>query len=89
MPVRQVATEAERGHRSNKVLPRGTMWCISSSLRCKYEVAPVWRVFVYIAGRRQWNDREDDKSMMITVSYARYMRVPAGSMAGLLHRQQP
>ena len=43
--------------------------------------------FVYIEGRKKWNGREDEKSMMI-VSYARYTRVPAGDMAGLLQRQQ-
>ena len=50
----------------------------------------MWRGVVYIDGRKQWNGREDEKSMMVTsiVSYARYTRVPAGSMAGLLHQQQ-
>ena len=38
-------------------------------------------------GRKQSNGRVDDKSMMIIVSYARYIRVPAGSMAGLLQYQ--
>ena len=41
---------------------------------------------VYIEGRKQWDGREDEKSMII-VSYAVCIRVPAGSMAGLL--QQP
>ena len=47
----------------------------------------MWRGFVYIEGRKQKNGRDDEKSMMI-VSYARYIRVPAGSMAGLLQQQQ-
>ena len=41
----------------------------------------MWRGFVHNEGRKQWNGREEDESMII-VSYARYMRVPAGSMAG-------
>ena len=28
---------------------------------------------VYIEGRKQWNGREDEKSMTIIVSYARYI----------------
>ena len=48
----------------------------------------MWRGVVYIEGRKQWNGREDEKSMII-VSYARYIRVPAGSsMAVLLQQQQ-
>ena len=43
----------------------------------------MWRGFAYIEGEKQWNGREDEKSIVI-VSYARYIRVPAGSMAGLL-----
>ena len=39
-------------------------------------------------GRKPWNGREEEKSMMIIVSYARYIRVPVGSMAGLLQHQQ-
>ena len=42
---------------------------------------------LYNIERKQWNDRENEKSMMI-VSYARYIRVPAGNMAGLLQQQQ-
>ena len=38
----------------------------------------MWRGFVYIEGRKQWNGREDAKSVMIIVSNARYIRVPAG-----------
>ena len=51
----------------------------------------MWRVFVYIEGIfpflkyfegiKQRNDREDEKSMI--GSYATYMKVPAGGMAGL------
>ena len=37
---------------------------------------------VYVEGKKQWNGREDEKSMI--VSYATYIRVPAGSRAGLL-----
>ena len=40
------------------------------------------RGVVYIEGIKQRNGREDEK--YIIVSYARYIRVPAGSMAGLL-----
>ena len=43
--------------------------------------------FVSIEGRKQTNGRKDEKSMII-VSYARYIRVPAGSVAGLLQQQQ-
>ena len=46
----------------------------------------MWRGVVYIEGRKQWNGREDEKSMI--VSYARYIGVPAGSMVGLLRQQQ-
>ena len=45
------------------------------------------RGLVYIEGRKQWHGREDEESMMI-VSYAGYIRVPAGSKAGLLQQQQ-
>ena len=42
----------------------------------------------YIEGRKQWNGREDENSVVM-VSYARYIiRVPAGSMARLLQQQQ-
>ena len=44
-------------------------------------------VCIYIEGRKQWNGREDEKSMMI-VSYARYVRVTASSMARLPQQQQ-
>ena len=47
------------------------------------EVERVWRGFECIEGRKQWNGREDEKSMMSIVSYASYVRVPVGSMAGL------
>ena len=54
----------------------------------KYEVERVWRGFAFIQETKQWNDREDAKSMII-VSHARYIRVrPAGSMAGLLQQQR-
>ena len=43
--------------------------------------------FVYIEGIKQWNGRVGEKPSMI-VSYARYIRVPAGSMAGQLQQQQ-
>ena len=48
----------------------------------------MWRGFVYIERRKQWNGREDEKSMMMIVSNARYIRVPASSMAGLPQQQQ-
>ena len=54
---------------------------------CEYEVERVWREFVYVEGRKQRNGREDKKFMMIA-SYARYTRLPAGSVAGLLQEQQ-
>ena len=47
----------------------------------------MWRGVVCIEGRRQWNGREDERSVVV-LPYAKYVRVPAGSMAGLLQQQQ-
>ena len=47
----------------------------------------MWRGFVYIEGRKQRNGGEDEKSTMI-VPYARYIRLPAGSITGLPQLQQ-
>ena len=47
----------------------------------------MWRGSICVEGRKQRNGREDEKSMMIIVSYARYIPVPAISVAGPLHQQ--
>ena len=47
----------------------------------------MWRGFVYIEGAKQWNGREGEKSVIV-VSYARYIRLLAGSMAGILQQQK-
>ena len=89
MPVRQV-NEAERDRIEATNYCQGVrcgIKSVQSIASMRWSECGGGLYLVYIEGMMQLNGREDKKCVMI-VSYARCIRVQAGSMAGPLQQRQ-